>query len=43
MFERFQPKFARRYVNLAEVMRTAFEKYKQDVKTGQFPDDNESY
>ncbi len=43
MFERFQPKFARRYVNLAEVMRSAFEKYRQDVKTGQFPNDDESY
>jgi 3-methyl-2-oxobutanoate hydroxymethyltransferase len=43
MFERFQPKFARRYANLAEVMRHAFEKYKQDVKAGQFPNDDESY
>ena len=43
MFERFQPKFARRYVNLAQEMRGAFEKYRQDVKTGLFPNDDESY
>jgi 3-methyl-2-oxobutanoate hydroxymethyltransferase len=43
MFERFQPKFARRYANLAEAMRTAFTQYNQDVKSGHFPDDSESY
>ena len=43
MFEQFQPKFARRYVNLAEVMRTAFAQYNKDVKSGLFPDNNESY
>jgi len=43
MFERFQPKFARRYANLAEVMRTAFTQYHKDVKSGLFPNDDESY
>jgi 3-methyl-2-oxobutanoate hydroxymethyltransferase len=43
MFERFQPRFARRYANLAEAMRSAFDKYKQDVKSNRFPSDDESY
>jgi len=43
MFERFQPKFVRRYANLAELMRSAFDKYKQDVKSNHFPGDDESY
>jgi 3-methyl-2-oxobutanoate hydroxymethyltransferase len=43
MFERFQPKFVRRYANLAELMRTAFTKYKEDVKANLFPADDESY
>jgi 3-methyl-2-oxobutanoate hydroxymethyltransferase len=43
MFEKFQPKFARRYAELAEIMRNAFQQYAKDVKAGQFPSRNESY
>ena len=37
------PKFARRYANLAEVITRAASEYCQDVRSGQFPLDAESY
>lgn len=43
MFEKFQPKFVRRYAELAETMRQAFQHYVKDVKSGQFPSKDESY
>lgn len=39
----FSPRFIRRYARLHEVMREAFEKYVQDVKSVAFPSDKESY
>lgn len=42
-FEDFQPKFVRRYANVAEVMRNAFVQYRDDVRNGQFPSDKEGY
>jgi 3-methyl-2-oxobutanoate hydroxymethyltransferase len=43
LFERFKPKFVRRYARMAEEMRTAFRAYIQDVKRGKFPSQEESY
>jgi len=43
LFEKFQPKFVRRYARLAEEMRGAFQAYIQDVKGGKFPSPKESY
>ena len=43
LFEKFQPKFVRRYAQLAEEMRGAFRAYIQDVKGGKFPGPQESY
>ena len=37
------PKFARRYANLAEVIARAASEYCEDVRSGQFPADAESY
>jgi len=41
----FQPaaKFARPYANMAEILRSALAHYRQDVLSGDFPDDQESY
>ncbi len=39
----FSPRFLRRYADLYEVMKQAFEKYVRDVKTGDFPSEKESY
>ena len=43
LFEKFQPKFVRRYAEIATQMRAAFEQYSKDVKSGQFPAPDESY
>jgi 3-methyl-2-oxobutanoate hydroxymethyltransferase len=37
------PKFVRKYADLSDVMRGAFERYVADVKGRQFPSDRESY
>ncbi len=37
-FTWFTPKHAKRYANLAEVMRQAFAAYKSEVETGRFPE-----
>jgi 3-methyl-2-oxobutanoate hydroxymethyltransferase len=39
----FSPRFLRRYANLYDVMKKAFEQYAMDVKSGDFPNENESY
>ena len=37
IFEAFTPKFVKKYVNLGEEMRIAFEAYIEDVHNGTFP------
>jgi len=37
LFERFVPKFVKRYAELAPVMRKAFMEYRDEVKSGKFP------
>lgn len=39
----FSPRFLRRYAQLYDVMKTAAETYTQDVKSGAFPTEDESY
>lgn len=39
----FSPRFLRRYANLYDIMRGAFESYIADVKSGDFPNQKESY
>lgn len=41
--EDFKPRFVRRYAELAEILRGAFQQYINDVKRGKFPSANESY
>lgn len=43
IYTRFHPRFVRRYAELAETMRDAFEQYVGDVKSGEFPSADESY
>ncbi|HET9327947.1 MAG TPA: 3-methyl-2-oxobutanoate hydroxymethyltransferase [Candidatus Eisenbacteria bacterium] len=43
LFLGHEPKFVRRYANLAGTMREAFERYVADVKARRFPSDEESY
>ena len=43
LFDRFTPKFAKRYVNLSELMVNAFETYREEVLKGSFPTDQHSF
>ena len=43
LFERFQPKFAKQYVNLSEAIVKGVQNYCHEVKEGQFPDAEHSY
>ena len=43
VFEKFKPKFVRHYAQLGEEIRKACSEYIQDVKTGDFPNESESY
>jgi 3-methyl-2-oxobutanoate hydroxymethyltransferase len=39
----FSPRFLRKYNNLHQQMRTAFESYIKDVRSGDFPNESEQY
>jgi 3-methyl-2-oxobutanoate hydroxymethyltransferase len=43
LFDRFTPKFAKRYVNLSELMLKAFDSYREEVGKGTFPTDQHSF
>jgi len=43
LFDRFTPKFAKRYVNLSEQMLKAFEAYREEVLKGVFPTEQHSF
>ena len=43
MFEEFQPKFVRKYADMANVIKKAFKNYIKDVKTKNFPSKDESF
>jgi len=43
IFDKFKPRFVRRYAELGKEMREAFGKYIQDVKKGKFPSPEESF
>jgi 3-methyl-2-oxobutanoate hydroxymethyltransferase len=43
LFEKFTPKFAKRYAEFGAEMRTAFEAYVKEVKNGSFPDEKHSF
>jgi len=43
MYERFLPKFVKKYANLSENIRNAVKQYIEEVKAGTFPDDEHSF
>lgn len=43
IFDKFKPRFVRRYAELGKEMRDAFGRYIQDVKNGEFPSPKESF
>ena len=43
LFEKFKPKFARRYAELGKIIREACIQYAADIRSEKFPNQNESY
>jgi 3-methyl-2-oxobutanoate hydroxymethyltransferase len=43
LYEKFHPRFVRRYAELGKSMRQAFHQYRDDVKKKKFPGEKESY
>ncbi|MBU4319502.1 MAG: 3-methyl-2-oxobutanoate hydroxymethyltransferase [Thermodesulfovibrionales bacterium] len=43
LFERFLPKFAKRYVNVKDEVLRAIKTYKEEVENGLFPSDEHSF
>ncbi len=43
LYEKFKPKFVRRYAEMAKTMMEAFDSYIDDVKNKKFPGEDESY
>jgi 3-methyl-2-oxobutanoate hydroxymethyltransferase len=43
LFDRFTPKFVKRYANLAEILVQAFTEFRTDVKTGAYPGPEHGY
>jgi 3-methyl-2-oxobutanoate hydroxymethyltransferase len=43
LFQDFKPKHARRFLNGAELIRGAFDEYRREVETGEFPTAAESF
>jgi len=43
LYTKFHPRFVRRYANLGEQMLDAFTRYSSDVRSGDFPSEEESY
>ena len=43
LFDRFTPKFAKRYVNLTDIILKAFESYRKEVLNREFPTDQHSF
>ena len=43
LFDRFTPKFVKKYLNLSESILKAFESYREDVLKGAFPTDQHSF
>ncbi len=39
----FSPKFVKKYANLHETISSAFRKYKEEIRSGEFPSPSESY
>jgi len=43
LFERFTPRFVKRYATLANIMRSAFKAYCDEVRAGTFPAEEHTY
>ena len=42
-YSEFTPKFARKYANMQELITTSTQKYIEDIKNNNYPNENEVY
>lgn len=43
LFDKFTPKFVKKYANLSEIILKALAEFKEDVKSGRFPEEQHSF
>jgi len=43
MFDKFTPKFVKKYANLSPIIKESIQQYNQEVKTGAYPDTKHSF
>ena len=43
LFQAFTPKFVKKYANLSETIKEAFETYAREVREGKFPEEKHTY
>jgi 3-methyl-2-oxobutanoate hydroxymethyltransferase len=43
LFERYTPKFVKKYINLSPLISNALEEYRDEVMQGKFPDQEHSF
>ncbi len=43
LFDKFTPKFVKKYANLSEIIVNALTQYKEEVKSGKFPEEQHSF
>ena len=43
LFERYTPKFVKKYINLSPLILQALKDYKEEVQSGKFPDREHSF
>ena len=43
MFSGFTPKFVKKYANIGDMMKEAFEEYNKEVKSGSFPSQEHTF
>lgn len=43
LFDKFTPKFVKKYTNITEIILKALEEFKEEVKTQKFPEDKHSF
>lgn len=43
MFEKFTPKFVKKFADLSPIIKDAFSRYVDEVKSGEFPDEEHSF
>lgn len=43
LYDKIQPRFVKQYVNLTDIITNSLSKYKEDIRAGNFPNENNTY